>query len=268
MVVTHARLRWLVALFTALLLALALASPALAQGGGDTNVATAVNTKDDSTEIDIGFEVKRVLDGVVDQTNAAVAYSSCEACQTVAIAIQIVLVSGGVDVVEPANFAVAVNSECVTCVTIALAYQFVWGDGTEIRLTKEARRKLRQIALAFKRLEHSGASVDEVLAQTNDLLHQVSDVLATGIEPVPSKEGDEEQRPDEADGSANADASPTPDAGPDGSATPDGSAAPGATPSPDETTTPSPSATPEPSETAEPAPTATATPSATPSATP
>ena len=97
---------------------------------------------------------------MVDQTNAAVAYASCEECQTIAIAIQIVLVSGDVDVVAPTNVAYAINANCTTCVTVAFAYQFVWGNGGTITLSREAKRKIREIARAFRELERSGGSVD------------------------------------------------------------------------------------------------------------
>ena len=118
----------LLALLLALLLCLpAIAVPAAAQdgGNGEDNVAQAVNQKDGSSVFDFAFEVRRVSSGVVDQTNAAVAYANCESCQTVAIAVQIVLVSGGADTITPTNVAIAINEECVSCQTLALAYQFV-----------------------------------------------------------------------------------------------------------------------------------------------
>ena len=101
----------LAALVAAMLAVLALASPAFASDGDD-NVAAEVNTQDGSTQIDIAFDIEKVFDGIVDQTNAAVAYSSCEECQTIAIAIQVVLVSGAVDVVAPTNVSYAINANC------------------------------------------------------------------------------------------------------------------------------------------------------------
>ena len=46
-------------------------------------------------------------------------------CRTVAVAFQVVLLVGSVDVVVPQNVAVAVNYACVRCVTQALATQLV-----------------------------------------------------------------------------------------------------------------------------------------------
>ena len=256
----------LAALVAAMLAVLALASPAFAGDGGD-NVAAEVNTQDGSTQIDISFDIEKVFDGIVDQTNAAVAYSSCEECQTIAIAIQVVLVSGAVDVVAPTNVSYAINADCTTCVTVALAYQLVLGDLEGLRLTDDARRRLAAIAKAFRDLERSGGSVDDVIAETNRLLNDVTDVLATGFEPIRRPREDEDaQRPEDGseDEDARPESTPTPEATPTAEATeppesgdtdPAEPAEPSATPTPQPTSTPTATSTPEPSE-----PTATPTP--------
>ena len=260
----------LAALVAAMLAVLALASPAVASDGDD-NVAAEVNTQDGSTQVDIAFDIEKVFDGIVDQTNAAVAYSSCEECQTIAIAIQVVLVSGAVDVVAPTNVSYAINANCTTCVTVALAYQLVLGDLEGLRLTNDARRRLAAIAKAFRDLERSGGSVDDVIAETNRLLNDVTNVFATGFEPIhrPREEKPDGERPgdgaDEEDADARPESTPTPEASPtpDAAEPPEsgdtGPADPTATPTPAPTSTPTPtaSATPEPSATGEPTPTPT-----------
>src|ERR687895_1452329 len=105
---------WLLALLVAVIGFAAPAASAHAQDRDD-NVAGEVNTRDGSTQIDIDFDLVEVLDGIVDQTNAAVAYASCEHCTTIAIAIQVVLVNSPVEALAPKNIAVAINDECVTC---------------------------------------------------------------------------------------------------------------------------------------------------------
>jgi len=252
------RLRLLVAaLLAATFAAIALASPAFAQDAGD-NSATAVNTENGSTQIDIAFDFQKVMNGIVNNGNSAHAYASCEECQTIAIAIQIVLVMGDVDVVAPTNVAEAVNVSCVACVTVALAYQFVWGDGGRYRLTGEARRQLAALAKAFRALEESGGSANEVLSQTNQLLNQLSDVLATGLEPIGPNE--DRAAADDAASDDSAAAEPTPEAGANADETPAPSGAddPSSTaPTARDTSAPDASASPEPDATAEPSPAAT-----------
>src|SRR5919198_2620937 len=94
-------------------IAVAAPAPATAQD----NAAVAVNTKDHNTASDIAFNLARVLNGDVDQTNAAVAYASCTDCRTVALAIQVVLVMGEVESVTPQNIAIAINENCTACET-------------------------------------------------------------------------------------------------------------------------------------------------------
>ena len=158
----------------------------------DANVAQAVNEKDGSSVFDVAFEVRRVSSGVVDQTNVAVAYANCEACQTVAIAIQIVLVSGETDTVTPTNVAIALNEECTTCQTLAIAYQFVFGTGDVLEFSDEGRRMLREIRKELKDLSKSGLTVDEIRARAEELRLQIQNLLATGLVPRDSEDEDDE----------------------------------------------------------------------------
>src|SRR4051812_20487356 len=94
----------LLALLIAAVAALFAAAPASAQEATATatptatpridNSAIAINTEDNSTVFEFAFDFRRVLNGIVDQTNVAIAYASCTNCTTIAIAIQIVLVAG------------------------------------------------------------------------------------------------------------------------------------------------------------------------------
>ena len=82
-----------------------IARPQLAQAQGGDNTAVAVNTKDGSSIFKVAFAIRHVMSDVVDQSNAAVAVSSCTDCQTVAVAIEIVLVESNASTVEPKNVA-------------------------------------------------------------------------------------------------------------------------------------------------------------------
>ncbi|MBJ7453196.1 MAG: M50 family metallopeptidase, partial [Blastococcus sp.] len=96
----------------------------LPPGEGD-NQALAVNTTDGSVAYDVSFALVWVEDDTAVNRNEAYALASCRDCRTVAVAFQVVLLVGSVDVVVPENVAVAVNYACVECVTQALATQLV-----------------------------------------------------------------------------------------------------------------------------------------------
>lgn len=93
--------------------------------GDGGNQAIAVNTEDGSRLYDVAFALVWADGETVANTNEAYALASCTACQTVAVAFQVVLILGDANVVVPENVAAAVNYSCVQCVTQALATQLV-----------------------------------------------------------------------------------------------------------------------------------------------
>ncbi|MGY1640579.1 hypothetical protein ACI782_05525 [Geodermatophilus sp. SYSU D00703] len=96
----------------------------LPPGDGD-NQALAVNTEDGSVRYDVSFSFVWVEDDIASNRNEAYALAACTGCRTVAVAFQVVVLLGSVDVVVPENVAVAVNYACIDCVTYALATQLV-----------------------------------------------------------------------------------------------------------------------------------------------
>ena len=127
-------------LLAAVLLSVA-AAPAPALAADDT--AVAVNLKDGAEVIRFSFNIRQTLSEVVDDSNAAVAFSSCEDCRTIALSIQVILVISNPDtVVTPENLALAINQDCMSCETLASAYQFVLGTGGHVRFTAEGRQRL------------------------------------------------------------------------------------------------------------------------------
>jgi hypothetical protein len=165
------------ALLAQLLVAVALAAPAHA-AGGDTS-AVAVNTKDGSTVVKIAFQIKRAMGDTVDNQNAAVGYSSCDSCQTVAISVQIVLVGGNPTTFTPGNYAIAINDNCTSCDTLASAYQFALGVDSKLKFTADGRKQIADIRRQLEQLRHSGLSGPEIQSRVSDLMGQLSGVLSS-----------------------------------------------------------------------------------------
>ena len=180
----------------------------------DDNTAIAINTKDGSALFKFAFSVKRVAGDVVDNGNAAVAFASCESCQTVAVAIQIVLVTGDPSVVTPTNLALAFNFECTLCETMASAYQFVFGNGDNLRFTAEGRRALAQLRQEFHdlRKESDGLSLAEIDARVRSLVDRIRTILATELVPAGQARegrGDDGREPAETTTAPTTTAEPT-----------------------------------------------------------
>jgi len=176
-------------------------STALAQSGGDSNAAQAENRESGSSVLDFAFAVRRVGGETVDQTNTATAYSSCETCQTVAIAIQVVLVTAAdPSVINPTNVSVSVNESGTTCAAFAAAYQFVVGTGGPVRFTAAGRRELQRVQRALAelrtRFERGELTVTDVKASVAALTDRVKRVLESELVPTSRRGRD---RDDEAD---------------------------------------------------------------------
>lgn len=171
---------------TAALLALSLlgALPAPAHAGEGDNAAVAINTRDGSSVFRLAFKVRRVAGDVIDQTNAAVAYASCEECQTVAAAFQIVLVTGDPNVITPENYAFAINEGCSACETVAAAYQWVVGGYGPVRFTAEGNRRLAQVHRRLQELRGADLSAEELLAELEEIAAEIAAVLADELVPA------------------------------------------------------------------------------------
>jgi putative peptide zinc metalloprotease protein len=182
--------RSLAALAVALVCLLGLAVPASAQApqetGEDQSQAIAVNTEDGASVFRLAFAVRYVTDGVVDQTNTAVALASCTDCRTVALAFQVVLVEGDADIVIAENRALALNVACEQCLTYASATQIVLGVDGPVRLTGEGYRRMAQIAIALRRLEKSIETIDpnELLAVVREAEAELIAVYTEELRPI------------------------------------------------------------------------------------
>jgi putative peptide zinc metalloprotease protein len=219
----------------AALLVVASATPAAA--GGDTT-AVAVNTKDNKSVFDIKFAFKRINSDVVDPVNAAVAFASCTDCQTVAISIQVVFVMSDPTSYTATNEAIAINYMCNYCNTLADAYQFGMTTSGPVHLTPEGSREVASIRQQLEQIRTSGETNDQIVAQVDVLMQQLSTVLQTQVVPAGNSGGG---TTDNGAGQPAA-SSPAPAASPTGigGASPAPSASPSATASP----APTPSASP------------------------
>ncbi len=148
----------------------------LPPGEGD-NQALAVNTTDGSVAYDVSFALVWVTGDTAVNRNEAYALASCQGCRTVAVAFQVVLLVGSVDVVVPENVAVAVNYACVECVTQALATQLVVSLPGE--LSQASTAELAAIWAELERFgeELEGLPLTELRARLTDYEKRILDVV-------------------------------------------------------------------------------------------
>lgn len=184
--------------------------------GAQEDAAVAVNRQDGKSVFRLAFSVRRMMDGDVDATNAAVAYASCDDCRTVAASLQVVLAMGEVDSITPENLAVAVNNQCTSCETLAAAYQYVYGNGQPVRFTPEGNQRLADIRRRLQQLRQGDElTVEQLAAELDALGEEVGTVVYTELVPT-GREGAPGQAAVEVD-SSNTTTTTTTDRPADGS---------------------------------------------------
>lgn len=155
---------------------------------GTNTTAVAINTTDHALVFKLTFAILRVTGNVVDNQNIAVAYATCNGCQTVAISIQTLLTDGPATTVVPINEASARNQNCNQCDTVAIAYQFVIAGGTKLEFTREGRRQIAYIERQLERLREtvrrSGMTGEQIVAAVSTLMQQYAGVLSTQLVPA------------------------------------------------------------------------------------
>jgi putative peptide zinc metalloprotease protein len=178
----------------ALVLGAARATPA----HGQDNTAVAVNTKDGAEIFRLAFKIVRANQEIIDQSNAAVAFNSCEECTSIAIAFQIVLIFSDPDVVTSENIALAINWECDACVAFASAYQWLLTTGGPVHFTAEGNLRLAELRQQLRDLLHSDLTLEQLVAELDRIKNEVADILANELAPAgpPSDGGGTETETD------------------------------------------------------------------------
>ena len=172
----------LVVLLATLVAALGLAGFQPATARAQDTAAVAVNTKDGSSIFKLAFAIKRAAGDVVDNGNAAVAFASCVECRTVAISIQVVLVTGDPEVVTPQNIALAYNVECTACETFASAFQFVLSTDGNVHFTPEGNQEIAAIRRELRELARAELPLAELDARLDTLMQRLVRVLRDELE--------------------------------------------------------------------------------------
>jgi putative peptide zinc metalloprotease protein len=170
----------LLAAVVAITLGVGRATPAHAQD----NTAIAINTKDGTDIFKLAFKIARVNQDIVDQSNAAVAFNSCEDCQSIAIAFQIVLIFSDPAVVSSENLALALNYECDACIAFASAYQWLLTTDGPVHLTAAGNGRIAELRKRLHDLANADLTVDQLHAELDEIRDEVADILATELVPA------------------------------------------------------------------------------------
>jgi putative peptide zinc metalloprotease protein len=171
-------------LIAAVLLLTTLAGAGATPAGAQDNTAIAINTKDGTDIFKLAFKIARVNQDVVDQSNAAVAFNSCQDCQSIAVAFQIVLIFSDPAVVDSQNLALALNENCDACVAFASAYQWLLTTDGPVRLTAAGNQRIAELRKRLRDLLASDLTIEQLQAELDEIRDEVADILATNLVPA------------------------------------------------------------------------------------
>jgi putative peptide zinc metalloprotease protein len=194
---------------------------------GGKNVVQVVNRSDGKFRVDGKVQLNTIPAPNAGPVNLALAYSQCTNCQTLALALQINLISTHASNVQPKNAATAVNVQCNGCLTVARAIQYNISvdDPNNVspsvrRLVAQMKSELAQIKTSSKSLSEAESRFEAVIAQFQDLAGYLKDSrdvqtapTTPGATPLASSVPETDTSPPPSP-TATVESSPTPSASP------------------------------------------------------
>ena len=198
--------------------------------GGGNNIVQVINHADGHFRMDGKVKLNQIPGPNAGPQNLAFAYSSCTDCQTMAVALEINLISTTARNIQPLNKAVAINYRCTRCVTYARAIQYDIQVDDPHQVRSDVRDLTRQMDATLKHIKSSHETFLQALDEVNTVIGEFNGLGAYL-----------QDRHDMATDPMTPGASPLPPASdsPSDSATPTVSGAPVESPSPSPQATPS-----------------------------
>jgi hypothetical protein len=158
------------------------------------NIVEVRNTRDYSFQSRSRGVVTHAPGGTVGNNNVATAWATCLECRTTAAAVQMVIVEGPYDTLEPGNLAAAINDNCDTCETFAYARQYVFIVGREVKISHKAETRIERIDEDMEDVIRSRDDFPTMEAELDALTQQMVDVVRGEIDRTGNKGGEEDHR--------------------------------------------------------------------------
>ena len=163
-------------------------------GGGANNIVIVHNPTGGDLQVRGSVQLNHVLGPTVGNVNCAAALGGvpgafnpavvtpvCVGCQTVAVALQIDLISRSATRITPRNVARAQNVRCDQCATVALAMQYVIQVDDPAQVPPDAAALVNSMDDQLRQLQTSPTvTPDEAAARIIAVLNQFQ-TLATSL---------------------------------------------------------------------------------------
>jgi putative peptide zinc metalloprotease protein len=202
-------------------------------GGGGKNIVQVVNQQDGELKIDGKVQLNRIPESNAAPVDMASAYSSCTNCQTLAVALQINLISKSASYIHPQNAAVALNYQCTNCHTIAYAWQYNMTVDDPTAVPNDVNQLMAAWRGELANIKTQSVTLGEAINRMNSVIAQFQSLAAYL-----------DQKQDQTTDTTSPNASPPPAASPAAGTSASPSSSAGATPTPTASPQPSASASP------------------------
>ena len=168
--------------------------------GGGNNIVQVINHADGHFRVDGNVKLNQIPGPNAGPKNVAFAYSSCMDCQTMAVALEINLISTSARNIQPLNQAVAVNYHCLSCVTYARAIQYDIQVDDPHQVRSDVRDLMQQMDATLKHIKSSHETFLQALNDVNAVIAEfkglgtylkdqhdmATDPMTPGASPLPA----------------------------------------------------------------------------------
>src|SRR5437588_4233561 len=144
--------------------------------GGGANIVQVINHADSHFRMDGKVKLNQIPGPNAGPKNEAFAYSSCTNCDTMAVALEINLISDSARNIQPLNEAVAVNYQCTNCVTYARAIQYDIQVADPTQVPSDVRELMRQMNATMNHIKTSHESFLQALAEVNAVIGEFNEL--------------------------------------------------------------------------------------------
>ena len=144
--------------------------------GGGANIVQVINHADSHFRMDGQVKLNQIPGPNAGPKNEAFAYSSCTNCDTMAVALEINLISSRARNIQPLNEAVALNYQCTNCVTYARAIQYDIQVADPTQVPSDVRELMRQMNATMNHIKTSDESFMQALAEVNAVIGEFNEL--------------------------------------------------------------------------------------------
>jgi len=213
-------------------------------GDKPINQVVADNSEDNRFLARSSIKFRKLKTNDIVPVNIAFAQGKCTDCQTIAVAVQVIVYKRGATNIQPQNVALAANVGCTRCVTIARAIQYVIPVDDFDNVPDNVKRLVHRLDQELHKFEQvrsiNELNSDEAAARLQAAVNDFSELHQYMVDLMTKKTGENDEDPGTKETGERLRQSPSPSPTGSAPASP-ASASPSATPvSP----SPAPTATP------------------------